>query len=67
MTAKCDDDWPRDVMLDLIMYLSRAKFPKSAEHLADSLMVFETERAAQRIADGNSSAQPALKIVPSSH
>ena len=47
-----DEDWPRDVILDLIMYLTRSKYHQTAEQLADALMVFETERSARRIAAG---------------
>lgn len=65
MTGNCDDDWPRDVILDLIMYLNRAKFPRSAEHLADTLMVFETERSSRRLSEGGDPVYPALKVVAS--
>ena len=43
------DDWPRDVLVDLMMHLTRAGFPNASEMLADALIVFETELTERRL------------------
>ena len=41
--------WPADVMTDLISYLRSANYHKTAEHLSDTLLVFEAERRSDAI------------------
>lgn len=57
------DDWPRDVMVDLMMHLTRAGYPQSTEMLADALIVFESERSEQRMAAGTAPSSPVLRVV----
>lgn len=61
--ADAQEDWPRDVILDLMMHLTRSGFPKSSEHLADALVVYEIERSRRLRSEPGPVRPPVLSVV----
>lgn len=57
------DDWPRDVLVDLMMHMTRAGYPRSSELLADTLIVFETELSERRLAERDEDCAPELRVI----
>ena len=58
------DDWLRDVLVDLMMHLTRAGFPNASEMIADTLIVFETELTERRLAMREQPAEgPDFRVI----
>ena len=58
------DDWPRDVLVDLMMHLTRAGFPNASEMIADTLIVLETELTERRLAMREQPVErPNLRVI----
>jgi len=64
--SDADEDWPRDVIVDLMMHLTRVGYARSSEMLADALITFETERAGRRVSKSPPGVGPVLRVVPGS-
>ena len=68
MTTEIKEDWPRDVILDLVGYLDGRGYPETVEVLADALVSFEQElrcrgRAPVPAPASASGAVPALRVI----